>query len=222
MHLDGTNVFHTLPQANICLTAHPDVDIQAWLGPTNPRSRSRECRAQIEGTSPSALHPESSAVPTGGSEVLGGPLLPKFSPMAALGTEILSLTKHSSGVKLHSFLGPLSCKSPFHLKEILRDALLEATRVHSVGEAGSTHQARPMHPSTGPKPRPSPLTYSRPLLREAAPLPWTAPVNAQLIVNAPVVTSLPPEPHASPLYSETPVIQGVLALCYPPISNPSP
>ena len=72
------------------------------------------------------------------------------------------------------------------------DALLEATRVHSVGEAGSTRQASPTHRFTGPEPRPSPLTYSRPLLQQAAPLPWTTPINAQLIVNAPVVTSLRP------------------------------
>lgn len=56
--------------ANICLTAAPDVDISAWLGPTYPRSRSWECRAQIE-----ALCPENSDGPTERAEALGRPLL---------------------------------------------------------------------------------------------------------------------------------------------------
>ena len=65
-------VFSTLClTASICLTAAPDVAIQAWLGPTYPRSRSWECRAQIE-----ALCPESSAGPTERAEALGRPLLP--------------------------------------------------------------------------------------------------------------------------------------------------
>lgn len=62
-------VFSTLClTSNICLTAAPDVDIRAWLGPTYPRSRSWECRAQIE-----ALCPESSAGPTERAEALEGP-----------------------------------------------------------------------------------------------------------------------------------------------------
>lgn len=131
-------VFSTLClTANICLTAAPDVDIWAWLGPTYPRSRSWECRAQIE-----VLCPENSDGPTERAEALGRPPPSKFSLM---GTEILPLAKRSTGVKLHSFLRPLSWKSPFHLEETSGDALLEATGVsHTIGETGSTCQTSPV------------------------------------------------------------------------------
>lgn len=130
-------VFSTLClTSNICLTAAPDVDIRAWLGPTYPRSRSWECRAQIE-----ALCPESSAGPTERAEALGRPLLsnsPRWKP-------ILPLAKRSPRVKLHGFLRPLSWKSPFHLEKTSEDALLEATAVpHTVGETGSTCQTSVM------------------------------------------------------------------------------
>lgn len=63
--------------------------------------------------------------------------------MAALGMEIVPFAKHSSGVKLHDFLEPSSCKSPIHLEEPLKDALLEDTRVQTAVEAGGTGQASP-------------------------------------------------------------------------------
>lgn len=122
-------VFSTLClTSNICLTAAPDVDIRAWLGPTYPRSRSWECRAQIE-----ALCPESSAGPNREGRGTGKAPPFKFSPM---GTRFYHspLTKRSPRVKLHSFLRPLSWKSPFHLEKTSGDDLLEATGVpHTVG-----------------------------------------------------------------------------------------
>lgn len=72
--------------------------------------------------------------------------------MAALGTEILPLAMHSSGVKLHGFLGPSSCKSPFHQEAPVKHDLLEATGGHSVGEEDRTCQASPTCLSMGPAP----------------------------------------------------------------------
>ena len=62
-----------------------------------------------------------------------------------MGMEILPLAKRSPGVKLHSFLRPLSWKSPFHMEETSGDALLEATGVpYTVRETGSTCQTSPV------------------------------------------------------------------------------
>ena len=76
-----------------------------------------------------------------------------------MGTEILPLAKRSPGVKLHSFLRPLSWKSPFHMEETSGDALLEATGVpYTVRETGSTCQTSPvpLH-EAGAKAKPSHL-----------------------------------------------------------------